>query len=77
MSPIREEFVIQIDRDLLSKLRRLAVDQGCEVDDLVEVAVVAWLDKHRHGEPNPEVMAIYHKSHARFAPMYQKLAEWN
>lgn len=75
MSKTREKFATQVDTDLLGELRRLAKEEGRQLQTLVEEAFADLLDKHTNTKARSHVMAAYQTSHARFAPLYRKLAE--
>lgn len=75
MSEMREKFATQIDSALLTELRGLAKAEGRQIQALVEEALTAMLEERRQSKARPHVMAAYQKTHARFAPLYKKLAE--
>jgi hypothetical protein len=73
--PVREKFATQVDTDLLAEVRRLAANEGRQIQALVDEALADLIEKRRHGRPRAHVMAAYQASHERFAPLYRKLAE--
>ena len=74
MSQTREKFATQIESTLLADLRLLAKAEGCQIQTLVEEAVRALLEERRQRKARPHVLDAYQKSHARFGPLYKKLA---
>lgn len=75
MQHSREKFATQINSDLLADLRRQAKEEGRQIQALVEEAIAALIEERRQGKARPHVMRAYQKSHARFASVYEKLAE--
>ena len=75
MPQTREKFATQVDGALLADLRGLARQEGRQIQALVEEAIAALIEQRRQGSPRPHVMSAYLKSHARYAPLYKKLAK--
>ena len=75
MARTREKFATQVDGALLADLRGLAQQEGRQIQALVEEAIAALIEQRRQGTARPHVMSAYQKSHARYAPLYKKLAE--
>jgi hypothetical protein len=75
MSQIREKFATQVDSEILSAVRTLAEKEGRQLQALMDEALNDLIEKHKNSKPRPHVMAIYHASHERYAPVYKKLAE--
>ncbi|MDE0389918.1 MAG: hypothetical protein OXI75_14560 [Rhodospirillales bacterium] len=75
MPQTREKFATQVDGALLADLRGLAKQEGRQIQALVEEAIAALIEQRRHGTARPHVMSAYLKSHARYAPLYKKLAK--
>ena len=71
----REKFATQVDPELLADLRRLAKSEGRQLQALVDEALADLIEKRRQAHPRPHVMAAYRGSHARFGPLYKKLAQ--
>jgi hypothetical protein len=72
---MREKFATQVDRELLAGLRDLAKAEGRQLQALVDEAFAALIEQRRQAKARPHVMAAYQASHARFAPLYEKLAK--
>ena len=70
-----ETLATEVDADLLSAVRALAQAEGRALQALVDEALSDLLAKHRQAQPRAHVMAAYDASHARYAALYQKLAE--
>ena len=75
MSGIREEFVTEVDAEILSAVRQLADRQGRQIQALMDEALADLIGKHNLSDPRPHVMAAYLASHEKYAPLYKKLAE--
>ena len=75
MPQTREKFATQVDGALLADLRGLARQEGRQIQALVEEAIAALIEQRRQGSARPHVMSAYFKSHARYAPLYKKLAK--
>lgn len=70
----RLKFAAQVRDDLLEALRALAREEGRQMQTLVEEAIADLLEKRRNSKARPHVMNAYHANHARFGPLYEKLA---
>jgi hypothetical protein len=75
MSRAREKFATQVDTRLLAEIRGLASQEGRQIQALVEEALAALVEQRRQATARPHVMAAYQASHARFGPVYEKLAK--
>ncbi len=75
MAQVREKFATQVDRDLLADLRKLADQEGRQIQALVEEALEALIEERRQGKARSHVMSAYQKSHGRFSSLYEKLAK--
>ena len=71
----REKFATQVDPQILSAVRDLAKSEGRQLQSLIDEALGDLIEKHKSARPRASVMAVYHTSHAKFAPLYKKLAE--
>ena len=74
MSAPREKFATQVGPILLENVRRLAQQEGRQLQVLVEEALTDLLEKRKNGQPRAHVMAAYQGSHERYASLYKKLA---
>ncbi|MCW5723829.1 MAG: hypothetical protein KIS81_02610 [Maricaulaceae bacterium] len=74
MTRMREKFATQMDAALLADLRELAKAEGRQIQALVDEAVAGLIEQRRQSRARPHVMTAYQASHARFAPLYEKLA---
>ncbi len=75
MAKTRMNFATTVDSALLEDVRALAQDEGAKIQTLVDEALADLLEKRRSGKPRRHVMAAYQSSHARFGPLYEKLAK--
>jgi hypothetical protein len=71
----QQQFVTQLDSDVLASVRNMAQEEGRKIDDLVEEALRDLIQKRQHPGPRPDVIAAYMGSHKKFATLYKKLAE--
>jgi Antitoxin-like ribbon-helix-helix len=71
----REKFATQVDSDILEAVRRLAREEGRQLQALVDEALSDLVEKRRKARPRPHVMGAYHASHEKFGSLYKKLAE--
>jgi hypothetical protein len=75
MSEVREKFATQVQSDVLAGVRKLAQQEGRQLQMLVEEALVDLIEKRRTARPRASVMAAYQASHERYASLYQNLAK--
>lgn len=75
MAQVREKFATQVDRDLLADLRKLADQEGRQIQALVEEALTALVEERRQGKARAHVMGSYQKSHKKYSSLYEKLAK--
>ncbi len=75
MTRVREKFATQVDAKVLRKVRKLAEQEGRQLQVLVEEALTDLIDKRAGAIPRASIMAAYHASIERFGPLYKKLAE--
>lgn len=71
----REKFATQVDPQILSAVRDLAKSEGRQLQSLIDEALGDLIEKHKSVRPRASVMAVYQTSHAKFAPLFKKLAE--
>jgi len=75
MADVREKFATQVNSDVLANIRKLAQQEGRQLQALVEEALADLLEKRRNSRPRPNVMAVYQTSHERYGSLYKKLAK--
>jgi hypothetical protein len=75
MADVREKFATQVDPDVLADIRKLAQQEGRQLQALVEEALSDLIEKRRNSRPRPNVMTAYQASHERFGSLYKKLAK--
>ena len=59
MAQVREKFATQVDAKVLRKVRKLAEQEGRQLQVLVEEALTDLIDKRAGGKPRASVMATY------------------
>lgn len=72
---MREKFTVKVDNKTLAAIRRLAVNEGRQLQSLIDEALADLVEKHRPGRPREHVMDAYKRSHVRYGELYKKLAE--
>ena len=75
MRQSRKKFATQVDSEILAAVRRLAEQQGRQLQALVDEALADLIEKHKKTKPRPCVMATYLASHEKYGQLYKKLAE--
>jgi hypothetical protein len=75
MSQGREKFATQVKTETLAAVRKLAQDEGRQLQALVDEALSDLVEKHKHAKPRPHVMGAYLASHDKYSALYKKLAE--
>jgi len=75
MAQVRKKFATQVNSDLLENLRKLADEEGRQIQALVEEALETLIEERRQGKARSHVVGAYQKSHARFSSLYEKLAK--
>jgi len=71
----REKFATQVNSEILSSIRTIAQSEGRQLQALVDEALADLIEKRNKSQPRAAVMAAYQDSHAKFGPLYKKLAE--
>ncbi|MBU3890082.1 hypothetical protein FM996_06275 [Methylosinus sporium] len=75
MAVVREKFATQVDRDMLAAIRKIAKEEGRQLQSIVEEALGAYVEKHDKSRPRAHVMSAYESSLERFGSLYEKLAK--
>jgi hypothetical protein len=75
MASAREKFATQVNSKTLAAVRKLAQQEGRQLQALVDEALADLIEKHKHAKPRPHVMGVYLASHEEYGPLYKKLAE--
>ena len=75
MSDTREKFATQVDSRLLTKVRRLAKQEGRQIQALIDEALADLIEKRDRTKPRDHVMAAFYAGHERYARLYEKLAK--
>jgi len=75
MAIVREKFATQVDRDVLAAVRKIAKEEGRQLQSIIEDALGAYVEKHDKARPRPHVMSAYRSSLERYGPLYEKLAK--
>jgi predicted transcriptional regulator len=74
MSP-KQKFATQVDPELLAKTKKIAHDEGRQLQSVIEEALSDLVEKRSQLKPRAHIMAHYEASVAQFSPLYEKLAK--
>ncbi|OAI29248.1 hypothetical protein A1351_10810 [Methylosinus sp. R-45379] len=74
MAVVREKFATQLDRDMLAAIRKIAKEEGRQLQSIVEEALGAYVEKHDNARPRAHVMSAYESSLERFGSLYETLS---
>ncbi len=74
MAKQRQKFATQVDVTLLTEIRRIAQEEGRQIQAVVEEAFETFIEQRRGERPRPHIMAHYQGSHERFASLYERFA---
>ena len=75
MAHVREKFATQVDKDLLAEIRRIAKDDGRQLQAVIEDALRAHVEQRNKATPRRHVMDTYRSSLQRYDALYEKLAK--
>ncbi len=75
MAAMREKFATQVDKDLLAEIRRIAKDEGRQLQSVIEDALRAHVEERSKAKPLRHVMDAYRSSVSRYGGLYEKLAK--
>ena len=75
MAGARQKFATQVDPDILASVRKIAEQEGRQLQALVDEALADLIEKRKHGKPRQHVMASYLASHEKYGELYKKLAK--
>lgn len=75
MAAAREKFATQVDRDLLAAIRKIAKDEGRQLQAVIEDALRAHVEERDKMRPRRHVMDAYRSSLPRYGGLYEKLAK--
>ena len=75
MAGTRQKFATQVDPDILASVRKIAEQEGRQLQALVDEALADLIEKRKHGKPRQHVMASYLASHEKYGELYKKLAK--
>lgn len=71
---VREKFATQVNSETLAEVRRIAAEEGRQIQSLLDEALRDLIEKRRHERPRAHVMAAYRRSLEPFDALYAKLA---
>ena len=71
----REKFATQVDSEVLASIRRIAKEDGRQLQAIVEDALKALIGQRGKTQARPHVIAAYQSSLMRYGSLYEKLAK--
>ncbi len=71
----RQKFATQVEPETLAKVRKIAAQEGRQIQALVDEALRDLIDKRNQGRPRPHVMEAYLESRDKYGELYKKLAK--
>jgi len=75
VSQTREKFATQVNTEILSAVRKLAEQEGRQLQALMDEALADLIEKRKNANPRSHVMGAYLASNERYSSLYKKLAE--
>jgi hypothetical protein len=75
MSGTREKFATQVDGEVLAAIRKIAKDEGRQLQAVVEEALKAHIEQRDRRQPRAHLLAAYKASLPRYGALYEKLAK--
>lgn len=75
MPGAREKFATRVDKDVLAAIRRIAKEQGRQLQAIVEQALIAHIERRGGSHPRAHVLTAYRSSLPRYGALYEKLAK--
>lgn len=75
MSTTREKFATQVDKDVLAAIRKIAKDEGRQLQSIIEDALRAHVEERGKAKPRAHVMSSYRSTLPRYGSLYEKLAK--
>ncbi len=71
----KAELTTQVEAALWDKVKGVAKLEGVPIQDLVEEALLDFLEKYGGSKPRSHVAAAYEASVGKYEALYKKLAE--
>lgn len=75
MPKTREKFAARVDSEILSAIRKIAQQEGSQLQALVNEAPADLIEKRKQARSRPHVMAAYLATHDKYGELYKKLAQ--
>jgi hypothetical protein len=76
MTHVREKFATQVDKDLLAEIRKIAKDEGRQLQSVIEDALRAHVEERSKAtKPRRHVIDAYRSSLPGYGDLYEKLAK--
>lgn len=71
----RTKFATQIDESILIDIRKLAKDEGRQLQSIIEEALTALLEDRQKGRVHPDVLAAMDECNERYGSVLRELAK--
>jgi hypothetical protein len=75
MSKTREKFATQVDAEILATVRKIAEEEGRQIQALMDEALRDLIEKRQLGRARRHVVTAYLGSLAEYDELYKKLAK--
>lgn len=75
MAQRKEQFSVQADPASLAAMLRIAADEGCSLQAVIEEVLQDVVDKHPTAQPRSHLMAHFHASLERNRELGRLLAQ--
>ena len=75
MGSQRTKFATQIDEAILLDIRRLAKDEGRQIQSIIEEVLTALIEDRRKHNIRPDVLAAIDDCNERYGPLLRELAK--
>jgi hypothetical protein len=72
---VREKFATQVDPVVLEQVRRLAREEGRQLQALIDEALRDLVDKRLKSRPRAHVMQAYLSTMPEYDSLYERLAK--
>ncbi|MGJ8564291.1 MAG: hypothetical protein ACSHXY_12165 [Alphaproteobacteria bacterium] len=71
----RTKFATQIDESILVDIRKLAKDEGRQLQSVIEEALQSLLEERKKGRIRPSVLSAMEECNERYGSLLQELAK--
>ena len=75
MQADKEKFASQADPHVLAAMKKIAADEGRQLQSVLDEAMRDYIEKKKGLKPRASVMAAFQQSLSKNETLYKKLAE--